>query len=137
MPTLEKYKAPFFPEAYYHIVCKSIDGIKLFADEKDFRVFKERFKQFTSLCLDLWSYNLIPNHTHHIIKVKPAKSIHQNISALPEEKQTKAMIRFLSDRKNKVVFDEMIQRQMNSFLVSYANYCNNRRNRKGGIFRWD
>src|SRR5450432_2157035 len=29
----------------------------------------------------------------------------------------------------------MIERQMNSFLVSYANYINNKYNRKGGIFQ--
>ncbi|MEO6540661.1 MAG: hypothetical protein ABIN74_06720 [Ferruginibacter sp.] len=45
------------------------------------------------------------------------------------------MILFLADSKNDVLFDEMIERQMNSFLVSYANYCNNKRNRKGGIFQ--
>ena len=29
----------------------------------------------------------------------------------------------------------MISRQMNSFLVSFANYINNKYNRKGGIFQ--
>jgi putative transposase len=29
----------------------------------------------------------------------------------------------------------MIERQVNSFLVSYANYLNNKYNRKGGLFQ--
>ena len=29
----------------------------------------------------------------------------------------------------------MIERQMNSFLVSFANYTNNKYNRKGGLFQ--
>jgi len=33
------------------------------------------------------------------------------------------------------IFDEMIERQMNSFLVSYANYLNNKYDRKGGFFQ--
>jgi len=33
------------------------------------------------------------------------------------------------------IFDEMIERQMNSFLVSYANYLNNKYDRKGGFLQ--
>ncbi|MEO6253353.1 MAG: hypothetical protein ABIO79_08620 [Ferruginibacter sp.] len=135
MPTPEKYKAPFYPGAFYHIVCKSIDGVPLFTAEKDYLVFKERFKQFTADFFEVWSYNLIPNHTHHIVKVIPTEVIIQVISSLPVQQQTKAMALFIADSKNDIVFDEMIERQMNSFLVSYANYCNNKRNRKGGIFQ--
>jgi REP element-mobilizing transposase RayT len=135
MPTPEQYKAPFCPVAYYHIVCKCIDGLKLFIDEKDYLVFKERFKRFTSCFFEVWSYNLLPNHTHHIIKTKSVKIITQHLSALQKEERTKAMLLFLKDDQNEILFDQMIERHMNSFLVSYANYCNNRRGRKGGIFQ--
>lgn len=135
MPTPEQYKAPFCPEAYYHIVCKCIDGLKLFNDERDYQVFKDRFKQFTSLFFEVWSYSLLPNHTHHIIKTKSTENIVQNIATLQKEEQTKAMYLFVKDNQNEILFDEMIERQMNSFLVSYSNYCNNKRGRKGGIFQ--
>ena len=135
MPTPEQYKAPFYPTAYYHIVCKCIDGLKFFNDEKDYHVFKERFKQFTSGFFEVWSYNFLPNHTHHIIKTNSTENITQNIAALQKEKQTKAMLHFLNDAENEILFDEMIERQMNSFLVSYSNYCNNRRGRRGGLFQ--
>lgn len=135
MPTPEKYKAPFLPGSYYHIVCKSIDGLILFNEEKDYRVFKERFKQFTSAFFEVWAYNLIPNHTHHIIKARPAQEIAETISGFQKEEQSKAMLRFLDAIKDENSFDEMIERQMNSLLVSYANYCNNKRGRKGGIFQ--
>ena len=135
MPTPEKYKAPFLPGSYYHIVCKSIDGLILFNEEKDYRVFKERFKQFTSAFFEVWAYNLIPNHTHHIIKTRPAQEIAETISGFQKEEQSKAMLRFLDAIKDENSFDEMIERQMNSLLVSYANYCNNKRGRKGGIFQ--
>ena len=135
MPTPEKFKAPFSPEAHYHIVCKCIDGLKLFNDERDYLVFKERFKQFTFIFFEVWSYSLLQNHTHHIIKTKSAENIIKSISALPKEEHTKSMQLFLNDGKNENLFDEMIERQMNSFLVSYSSYCNNKRGRKGGIFQ--
>ena len=56
MPTPLKYKAPFLAEAFYHIVCKSIDGILLFRDPKDYGVFLEKFMQFNSPFLLVWSY---------------------------------------------------------------------------------
>ena len=135
MPTPEQYKAPFCPEAYYHIVCKCIDGLKLFNDETDYQVFKERFKQFTSVFFEVWSYNLLSNHTHHIIKTKSVALINQHLVALQREEHTKAMLLFLKDNQNEILFDQMIERQMNSFLVSFSNYCNNKRGRKGGIFQ--
>jgi len=45
------------------------------------------------------------------------------------------MTSFLSGQNNEQFFDSMIERQMNSFLVSFANYTNNKYNRKGGLFQ--
>ncbi len=46
-----------------------------------------------------------------------------------------AMDAFLTDTENETGLNEMLERQMNSFLVSYANYYNNRYDRKGGLFQ--
>lgn len=42
---------------------------------------------------------------------------------------------FYTEPKNLIFFNSTISRQMNSFLVSFANYTNNKYNRKGGIFQ--
>ncbi len=133
MPTPIEFKAPFLPECFYHIVCKSIDGVILFKDAIDNHVFLKRFHQFTAPVFDVWSYSLLTNHTHHIVKVKPSKIILENIEKQGDK--TQAMKSFLSDQKNELVFDAVIERQMNSFLVSFANYTNNKCNRKGGLFQ--
>jgi putative transposase len=70
MPTPKTLKAAFYPGAYYHVVCKSIDGLLLFHDNVDYHVFNERFKKFTSDFIDVWSFCLIPNHTHHVVLIK-------------------------------------------------------------------
>ena len=49
MPTPQRLKAIFYPEEYYHIVCKSIDGLLLFDEGQDYEVYNERFKKFTSV----------------------------------------------------------------------------------------
>jgi hypothetical protein len=133
VPTPLEFKAPFQPECFYHIVCKSIDGIHLFKEHEDHIVFLKRFQQFTDQLLEVWSYCLLTNHTHHIIKVKSLAAVLEKISNLPD--QTVAMKSFLSDQKNESFFDAMIERQMNSFLVSFSNYTNNKYDRKGGLFQ--
>ena len=84
---------------------------------------------------DVWSYCLLPNHTHHIVKIKSTQAIAEWINQLTLPNRTIAMKRFLAAPDNEAYFDSMIERQMNSFLVSYANYMNNRYERKGGLFQ--
>ena len=135
MPTPETLKAHFSPTEYYHIVCKSIDGLLLFQDYQDYKTFKERFKKFTGDFLDVWSFCLLNNHTHHIIKTKTPASIYQFIRQVPAKQRTNSMNEFYQDSENAFYYNKMIERQMNSFLVSYANYINNKYERKGGIFQ--
>lgn len=133
MPTPPEFKAPFLPECFYHIVCKSIDGILLFREDIDYKVFLQRFQQFTNHLFDVWSYCLLTNHTHQVVKIKPLQLVVENIKKITD--QTLAMKSFLSDQNNELLFDAMIERQMNSFLVSFANYTNNKYKRKGGLFQ--
>ncbi|MBC7937689.1 MAG: hypothetical protein H7Y86_20260 [Rhizobacter sp.] len=51
------------------------------------------------------------------------------------EKVTLATNAFLNNPSVEFLFGAMIERQMNSFLVSYANYYNNKYQRKGGLFQ--
>jgi len=135
MPTPNSLKAIFSPENFYHIVCKSTDGLLLFHDNTDCQVFKQRLKKFTGDILDVWSFCLIPNHTHHIVKTKSIEAVVKFVSSMPTENMTIAMKAFVAEPSNESHFNKVIERQMNSFLVSYANYINNRYQRKGSIFQ--
>ena len=135
MPTPVSLKAQFYPGAYYHLICKSIDGLFLFHDNIDYQVYIERLKKFTGDFIDIWSYCLIPNHTHHIIKTKSIEAVILFIESMVPENITAAMNAFSADSANEILFNKIIERQMNSFLVSYANYINNKYRRKGGIFQ--
>ena len=135
MPTPLPLKAPFYPGAYYHIVCKNIDGLSLFYDAIDYEIFNQRFIKFTGNFFDVWSFCLIPNHSHHIVKIKSIESISDFMRRLVPANITATMKNFSGETSNELFFDKMIERQMNSFLVSYANYINNKFNRKGGIFQ--
>lgn len=79
MPTPPEFKAPFYPDGYYHIVCKSIDGLVLFKEKIDYLVFLQRFQQFTNHLPVVWSYSLRTNYTHHVVKMKSLSIVSENI----------------------------------------------------------
>ncbi len=135
MPTPIVLKAPFHPGSFYHLVFKSIDGLFLFNHDKDYEVYLERFRKFLGDFADVWSFCVLPNHTHFIIKIKTQESINIFLNKLSLQDLTVSMKLFLSEQENESLFNAMIERQVNSFMVSYANYINNRFNRQGGIFQ--
>ncbi|MEO6356855.1 MAG: hypothetical protein ABIU77_06215 [Ferruginibacter sp.] len=135
MPVSTLLKSPFLPDNHYHLVFKSIDGILLFRQNSDYTIFLERFQQFTSLALNTWAYCLLSNHAHFIIKTKSIKAIAKEIGEIDFAKQTVAMKKLLAASNKDAVLDEMMERQINSFMVSFANYTKNKYRHHGGLFQ--
>ncbi|GAB2836479.1 transposase [Ferruginibacter profundus] len=135
MPVSELLKSPFVAGNHYHLVFKSIDGVLLFRDENDHTIFLERFQKFTAIAFYNWAYCLLNNHVHFIVKVKPLENIVIAISKTDQTKQTVAMKELLAVQDKPETLDAMIERQVNSFMVSYANYTKNKYHHKGGLFQ--
>jgi hypothetical protein len=57
------------------------------------------------------------------------------IQEMPEANYTVAIKTLLTNIDEIKLFDAMIERQMNSFLVSFVNFHNNKYQRKGGLFQ--
>lgn len=135
MPTPTLLKAPFIPENFFHLISKSIDGLLLFNDPKDYALYAKTFHKYTNDFLDTWSYSLLGNHSHHVVKMKAAEEIISNLLRIKKKHRTAAANRFLKDPENERLFDLMIERQINSFLVSFAFNCNIKYERRGGLFQ--
>lgn len=134
MPIPEQFKAPFEFQNHYHILFRSIDGIPLFKTEKEHLFFLEKWKRFTDPVFETWAYSLLDNHAHFIIKVKQQEEAIQTLSALTEDAKTKAIREFL-EKKDASLIGSIIERQINSFMVSFTNTYNNIIERKGGLFQ--
>ena len=135
MPTPVRLKAPFFYQSHYHIVFKSIDGLLLFNKSSDYTLFLQRFSNFLLPFIDIWAFILLQNHVHLIIHVKTEKNIREYLAELPVPLQTKAMKKLMTSDKNSILIDELIERQFNSFMVSYVNSINNQTGKQGGFFQ--
>ena len=134
MPIPAQYKAPFEFQKHYHILFRSIDGISLFKTEKEHIFFLEKWKRFTDPVFETWAYSLLDNHTHFIVKVKQQQEVIQMLSALTEDAKTKAIQEFL-EKKEDTLIGQIVERQINSFMVSFTNTYNNIIERRGGLFQ--
>jgi putative transposase len=105
MPIPEQFKAPFEFQKHYHILFRSIDGIPLFKTEKEHLFFLEKWKRFTDPVFETWAYSLLDNHTQFL------------------------------EKKEGSLIGPIIERQINSFMVSFTNTYNNIIERKGGLFQ--
>jgi len=66
---------PLESNTFYHIFNRGNKGIKIFYQERNYAYFLQKYASILSPYLDTYSYNLIPNHFHLIVKVKSTDAV--------------------------------------------------------------
>jgi putative transposase len=135
MPTPSRYKSPFYPDSYYHIIFKCIDGLLLFQTTENHHYFLQKLSLYLNAVCDCLAYCLLNNHVHCIVHVKRKESLLNSIRTIVEENRTISMNRFLNEPEKEEHIDMLIERQINSFMVGYTNAINKVYNRKGNLFQ--
>lgn len=67
---MREYHAHFEPNYFYHIFNRAIGGANLFIENKNYEFFLNKWGHYLSEYLDTWSYCLIPNHFHFLVRIK-------------------------------------------------------------------
>lgn len=67
-----------FPDTFYHIYNRGNNKEKIFYKDSNYIFFLQKFDSYLSPYLDLYSYCLLPNHFHLLIKTKSEVSILNN-----------------------------------------------------------
>jgi len=100
-------KTPILPDKYYHIFNKANNSEKIFRDDFDYQFFLLKLSKIVIAGIDVYSFCLLPNHFHLLIKPK------------------------LSFQNSKVVpFKEHLRK----FFQIYVQYYNEKYKRKGSLF---
>ncbi len=67
---MKKFVDPMVPDAFYHIYNRACGFEKMFLEDRNYYFFMDLFEERMAEYVDLYSYCLIPNHFHMLIKTK-------------------------------------------------------------------
>ncbi len=114
---------PLEPEYYYHIYNRGNDGCNIFFIDSNYKYFIKKFDKFLGDILDVYSYCLLPNHFHFLIRVKPENEI----------------LKYL-DRNRKSIslkydISKVVSEQFRRFFISYSKAINSQEGRTGSLFQ--
>ncbi len=107
-----------FPNNVYHILNRGVNGQELFRKREDYASFIERYIKYINPIAFTYTYCLMPNHFHLLIKIKPFDLIPKKISL----------------DKNDATLSRKLSQQFSNFFNSYAMRFNKLYDRKDKVF---
>ncbi|TVR17462.1 MAG: hypothetical protein EA391_04670, partial [Balneolaceae bacterium] len=69
MNSYPKYGKPFEPGKFYHIYNRAVGNERLFESRENFLFFLKKYQKYTIDHISTYSYCLLENHFHFLIKV--------------------------------------------------------------------
>jgi putative transposase len=131
MPINEKYIEDFVENDFMHIICKSVSGSILFKDEENKLYFLQKYAQYSTGYLNTYSYILLDNHSHFLVKCTNSNELKAHLSSLNESSLKTHQKKYLVDEIN---YSQAIEFQMKDFFIAYAMAFNKKNDRSGSIF---
>ena len=131
MPVNTKYIASFQANHYFHIIAKANGNNLLFKSDENRQYFLKKYLSFSNGYFDTYSYILMNNHVHWLIKCNSYEGLIAYIEEIPAELQKKHQKKFLLQQ---ITFEEALEFQWKDFFISYAMAFNKQNNREGSLF---
>ena len=131
MPIPPKFLAEFFENNIYHVYNKTNNNELLFLNEENYFYFLKKYDEYLSPFLDTFCWNLLPDHFHLMIRIKPEEAISKIIHSKETKQITLTEKLFL---QKKVSVSNLIGKTFTRFFQCYAQSFNKIHNRKGNLF---
>lgn len=68
-------KQPIEADKFYHIYNRGVNGEVIFKSNRNFEFFLKKVKEYLIPVSEIYSYCLLPNHFHFLIRVKSEKEM--------------------------------------------------------------
>ena len=146
MPIHAKYLPDFDENGVFHVYNRTNNKEKYFLSDENRLFFLKRFKDIASLFVNLYCWNLLPNHFHLLIKIKSCKAINLHFQNKPAVELTLTEKKYLHQQVGKhpaevsndktpiITFSELIEKTFKRFFQSYSMAFNEQHKRKGNLF---
>ena len=108
---------PLETNKHYHIYNRANGNEKIFLNDDNYLFFLSKYKKHIDPICDTFSYCLMPNHFHLLIRFKDDFLIEQ-----------------LMNFNNKNDISTFLSKQFSNFFSSYTQAFNKQQNRKGSLF---
>lgn len=115
---------PLLPGNFYHVYSRAVGDEKLFRSDENYRYFFFKLLQYIYPVAQIWTYSLMPNHFHILIKVRDYEIIEEYF----EFKYGKKLDPSIHSSSR------FIMQQFSNFLNGYAKAYNKMYQRKGALF---
>ena len=102
---------------FYHILNKAVGDDLLFRANQDYFYFLAKTEHYILPIADIYSYCLIPNHFHFLVKIRGEEDIDKGIL-----------------KKGGSLGHNVLQQTFGNFFNSYSKSYNKAYNRKGSLF---
>lgn len=112
------------PDCFYHIYNRGINGCQIFTKEENYIFFLNQFAKYLSEFLDVYSYCLMPNHFHFLVKVKSEIEIESFVKVQNFDKAPKEGLHS---------YNAIVSKQIGKFISSYSQAFNKVNNRHGAL----
>ena len=121
---MPKHHIPLLPGGIYHIFNRAVGNERLFITDGNYRYFLLKMAQHLLPVADVFTYSLMPNHFHLLVRIKNEKII------IPyfELKKKRNFI----DTGN--ALPDFVMEQFSNWLNGYTKAFNKMYNRKGALF---
>ena len=142
MSALEDITIALEPDYYYHIYNRGNNSENLFYNDENYKYFLKKIDIYMAGYFHFYTYCLLPNHFHLLIRVKNEKEILQQ-AVIDFPKGFKVNKNFLnlkdlgSLKKTDLgsLTEKIVSEKFRRFFLSYAKSINKQQGRTGSLFR--
>jgi len=113
------------PEKTYHLFNRAAGSEKLFKSHDNYFYFLKKYAEHISIICDTWSYCLLPNHFHLLIRIKSFESIIDQYKLLKHKEVRK---------NDNLLLSDFIMERFSNWLNGYTKAFNKSYQRKGSLF---
>ncbi len=121
---MANYHIPLLPGHTYHIFNRAVGNEKLFITDDNYRYFLAKMAQHILGVADVFTYSLIPNHFHLLVRIKDEKLLVPYFELKKKKRFTSA-----DDP-----LPDFIMQQFSNWLNGYTKAFNKQNVRKGALF---